>query len=85
MKRTARNICPVCDAGDPCSVVTSCECQESPVKVYEARFRVSLAARVADLLERYPEVAAPNFISWEGGTLLGADTSAKLRGLLSTL
>ena len=35
MKRTASNICPVCDAGDPCSVVTSCECQDAgqPVAV----------------------------------------------------
>ena len=81
MKRTPRNICPVCDAGDPCSVVTSCDCQEAPVKVYEARFKVSLAYRVADLLEKYPAVIAPNFISWEGEKLTGADTSDKLRAL----
>jgi hypothetical protein len=85
MHRTSHNICPVCDAGDPCSVVTSCDCQEAPVKVYEARFKVSLAARVTSLLEKYPAVVSPNFLSWEGEALTGADTSAKLRALLATL
>jgi hypothetical protein len=85
VKRTASNICPVCDAGDPCSVVSSCECQEAPVTVYESRFKVSLAARVTNLLEKYPDVVAPNFLSWEGEALTGADTSAKLRDLLATL
>jgi len=27
MKRNASNICPVCDAGDPTSVITECECE----------------------------------------------------------
>lgn len=33
MKRNSSNICPVCDAGDPSSVVTECECEASrPVR-----------------------------------------------------
>jgi len=28
MKRTPSNICPLCDAGDPTSVITSCTCEE---------------------------------------------------------
>jgi len=28
MKRTDRNICPLCDAGDPTSVVTECDCED---------------------------------------------------------
>lgn len=31
MKRTSRNICPFCDAGDPTSVVTECDCEEPQV------------------------------------------------------
>lgn len=29
MRRTANNICPICDAGDPTSVITSCDCLAS--------------------------------------------------------
>lgn len=85
MKRTACNICPVCDAGDPTSVIQSCECAESPAKVYQSRFGLSLKSRVRSLLAKHPAVVAPNFLSWEGETLTGADTTDKLRALLATL
>lgn len=32
MIRTARNICPVCDAGDPTSLITACDCDTTPTQ-----------------------------------------------------
>ena len=29
MKRGPENVCPMCDAGDPTSVVTACRCEEN--------------------------------------------------------
>lgn len=54
---------------------------------YAIRFRspIALVGRVRDLLARYPDVAAPNFLSWEGEGLTHCDTSAKLRNLLAAL
>jgi len=53
---------------------------------YAFRFRgASLRERVAELLAQYPDVRAPNWISWEGGTLTNVQTTARLRMLLDAL
>lgn len=54
-------------------------------KAYEIRFGLPLIDRVQSLIAEYPDVTSPNFLSWEGEGLTGADTSAKLRDLLVAL
>lgn len=54
-------------------------------EIYAARFGVSLRDRLADLLAKYPDVQAPNFLSWEGEIFTRADTSEKMRALLGAL
>lgn len=53
--------------------------------VYERRFGVPLAERVAALLEAYPNVVAPNWVSWEGHVITNAATTARLREILTAL
>lgn len=53
--------------------------------VYWFRFHVQLEDRIRDLLTVYPDVSSPNFLSWEGEQLTGADTSARLRHFLAAL
>lgn len=53
--------------------------------LYRLKFGLHLETRVESLLQLYPDVSAPNFISWEGEQETGADTTAKLRELLSNL
>ena len=54
-------------------------------KTYRAHFGFSLYGRLCILSHRHPDVTPPNFISWEGATLTGADTTAKIRQLLHQL
>lgn len=49
---------------------------------YRERFGFRLLTRLGSLSHRYPDVQAPNFISWEGESLTGADTTDKVRALL---
>ncbi len=49
---------------------------------YRERFGFRLFTRLGNLSHRYPDVQSPNWISWEGETLTGADTTAKVRDLL---
>lgn len=53
--------------------------------VYERTFGVRLADRVGELLERYPDVVAPNWLSWEGHRITNAATTARLRDILTAL
>jgi len=52
---------------------------------YAARFRRDLRERVTELLVRYPNVVAPNFVAWEFGRESSCATSDELRGLLAAL
>lgn len=52
---------------------------------YYFKFGVHLETRVRELIERYPDVSAPNFISWEGEQETKADTTEALRQLLADL
>lgn len=54
-------------------------------RVYENTFGVSLKSRVSELIERYPDVADPNWISWEGHSITNISTSEKLRILRDAL
>lgn len=49
---------------------------------YRHSFGFQLRNRLAILAHRYPDIVAPNFLSWEGETLTNADTSEKVRALL---
>lgn len=46
---------------------------------YERQFPMRLSDRIEGLLAQYPDVIAPNWLSWEGLRFTNADTSAKLR------
>ena len=48
---------------------------------YMVTFGWQLRGRLATLSHRYPGVVAPNFLSWEGEQLTGADTTEKVRAL----
>ena len=52
---------------------------------YQARFKVKLRYRLMYLIPRFPSVKAPNWFSWEGGTITGVDTTRKARNLLRKL
>lgn len=52
---------------------------------YENKFGMSLKTRVSELLAAYPDVVEPNFLSWEGESITGADTTEKLQNLLTAL
>jgi hypothetical protein len=55
---------------------------EAYAKAYLAKFGFQIRGRLATLLHRYPDVTEPNFISWEGAELTGADTTEKIRNLM---
>lgn len=50
---------------------------------YRIIFGRDLVERLHELIENYPDVTPPNFVSWELETYQGADTTAKLRALLA--
>ena len=50
-------------------------------EAYRKQFGFQLRGRLATLLHRHPNVRAPEFVSWEGESLTGADTTEKLRAL----
>jgi hypothetical protein len=52
---------------------------------YESTFGVKLADRMTELLAKYPDVTAPNWISWEGHRFTNAATSKALRNWLQSL
>jgi len=52
---------------------------------YRRTFGTSLYGRLRIISHRYPDVQHPDFISWEGEKLTGADTTFKVRKLLSKL
>ncbi len=54
-------------------------------KQYRKQFGLSLHYRLKVLSHRHQEVIEPNFISWEGEQLTGADTTAKIRELLKVI
>lgn len=49
---------------------------------YTDKFGFRLYTRLRNLSHKYPDVVAPNFLSWEGETITGADTTEKVRALL---
>lgn len=51
-------------------------------KTYQKKFGLQLRGRLQIISHRYPSVSPPNFISWEGAELTGADTTEKVRDLL---
>jgi len=51
-------------------------------KIYRERFGISLFGRLRIISHRHPNVVAPNFISWEGEPITGADTTEKVRNLM---
>lgn len=53
--------------------------------VYERTFRKPLRERVVELIQEYPNVEAPNWLSWEGYRITNIETTAKLRLLLAAL
>lgn len=55
---------------------------EEMAQEYRYRFGFQLRGRLSVLSHRYPNVSAPDFISWEGAELTGADTTEKVRALL---
>ena len=52
---------------------------------YETRFGVKLADRMRDLIASYPDVIAPNWISWEGHRFTNAANTKALRRWLAVL
>jgi len=48
-------------------------------------FGPSLVARLSGLVERYADLPAGAWVSWEGASLTQAETTAKMRALLATL
>jgi len=62
-------------------MTTTTELQDT----YAARFQRDLRERVTELLARYPDVLAPNFVMWEFGWDSSCATSDELRGLLASL
>jgi len=58
---------------------------EALAQQYKDKFGFRLYTRLQVLAHRYPNVKEPNFISWEGQQLTGADTTAKIRDLLRVI
>lgn len=53
--------------------------------VYERRFGMRLVDRVKALLDAYPSVIAPNWLSWEGHIITNCATTRQLADLLHAL
>ncbi|NBW66822.1 hypothetical protein EBR44_13815 [bacterium] len=62
-------------------MTTATELQDT----YATRFQRDLRERVTELLVRYPNVVAPNFVAWEFGWESSCATSDELRELLAGL
>ena len=45
----------------------------------------SLRDRVAELVDRYPAIQSPAYLSWEGYAMTNCGTTAALKNLLATL
>ena len=52
---------------------------------YEQTFGFPLADRIRGLLNQYPDVQSPNWLSWEGHRFTNAATTAALRRWLGVL
>ena len=59
--------------------------RKSAAARYESAFGKPLAERIAELLTSYPEITAPNWISWEGHKFTNAATSRALKTWLADI
>ena len=54
-------------------------------EAYSIVYGRALVPRIKELIREYPDVRAPNFLSWELEAAQGADTTAKLKALLAEI
>ena len=54
-------------------------------RFYQETFGLRLINRLRIIRHRHPNVTPPNFISWEGEPITGADTTAKVDALIHDL
>lgn len=52
---------------------------------YEKHFNLPVADRMRELLAKYPNVASPDWLSWEGARYTNVTNSAGLRRWLAVL
>lgn len=65
MRRSPSNICPVCDAGDPTSVITSCNCEE-PRTPLPAPFPVGATVRYIGTSRVFADAAGKQPLLYPG-------------------